>query len=229
MNIYLHPSGVKKELKNDYIGEYDFAKYQEVEYIQSSWTNWSSWQYINTWIIPEPSNTVVKLRTMPISSSYSIYLCSCMKTYGTAQTNRYYWLSFAANRWHCWYWTADTTPWHPLVDFSYTWNWWNTIYDVEYRNDDLYVNNTLVANATTNVSNFQYPMFLFARNNDGTAGSFSSFKLYSCKIYKSWTLVRNFVPCYRKSDSVIWLYDLVNKQFYTNAGSWTFTKWPDVN
>jgi hypothetical protein len=22
MNIYLHPSGVKKELKNDYIGEY---------------------------------------------------------------------------------------------------------------------------------------------------------------------------------------------------------------
>jgi hypothetical protein len=38
MNIYLHPSGVKKELKNDYIGEYTGrlpSAYQEVEYIQS--------------------------------------------------------------------------------------------------------------------------------------------------------------------------------------------------
>jgi hypothetical protein len=100
---------------------------------------------------------------------------------------------------------------------------------VEYRNDDLYVNNTLVANATTNVSNFQYPMFLFARNNDGTAGSFSSFKLYSCKIYKSWTLVRDFVPCYRKSDWVIWLYDLANNQFYTNSWTGVFSKWWNVN
>jgi hypothetical protein len=55
-----------------------------------------------------------------------------------------------------------------------------------------------------------------------------SWKLWYFKISESWTLVRDFVPCYRKSDSVIWMYDLVGKQFYTNAGSWTFTKWPNV-
>ena len=56
-----------------------------------------------------------------------------------------------------------------------------------------------------------------------------NFDLSYCKIYENWTLIRDFVPCYRKSDNVIWLYDLVNNQFYTNSWSWTFTKWPDVN
>ena len=42
------------------------------------------------------------------------------------------------------------------------------------------------------------------------------------------TLVRNFIPCYRKSDTEIGLYDLVNDVFYTNAGSGTFIKGNDV-
>ena len=42
-------------------------------------------------------------------------------------------------------------------------------------------------------------------------------------------LVRDFIPCYRKSDNVAWLYDLVNNIFYTNSGTWTFTVWPNVS
>ena len=48
------------------------------------------------------------------------------------------------------------------------------------------------------------------------------------KIYENNVLVRDFVPCYRRSDWVIWMFDKVNSIFYTNSGSWTFSKWADV-
>lgn len=54
-------------------------------------------------------------------------------------------------------------------------------------------------------------------------------KTYAFKVWENNTLIRDFVPCYRKSDNVIWLIDKVNKVFYTNNGSWSFTKWPNVN
>ena len=38
----------------------------------------------------------------------------------------------------------------------------------------------------------------------------------------------NLVPCYRKSDQVIGMYDTVTQTFYTNQGSGTFTKGQDV-
>ena len=47
------------------------------------------------------------------------------------------------------------------------------------------------------------------------------------QISENWILKKNFVPCYRKSDSVIGMYDLMNNQFYTNAWSGTFTKGTD--
>ena len=36
-------------------------------------------------------------------------------------------------------------------------------------------------------------------------------------------------PCYRKSDSVIGMYDVINDVFYTNNGPGAFGKGPDVN
>lgn len=53
-------------------------------------------------------------------------------------------------------------------------------------------------------------------------------KIYSLDITIDGVKERDFVPCYRKADNVIGLYDLVYKQFYTNAGSGTFTKGNDV-
>lgn len=53
-------------------------------------------------------------------------------------------------------------------------------------------------------------------------------KIYYCKLWNGTSLVRNFVPCYRKSDNVIGLFDTVNQTFYTNAGTGTFTKGNDV-
>lgn len=65
-------------------------------------------------------------------------------------------------------------------------------------------------------------------NNAWFSGSPQSGKIYSCKIYKSGVLTRDFVPCKNLSGS-IGLYDLVSAQFYQNAGFGTFIAGPVVN
>lgn len=47
-------------------------------------------------------------------------------------------------------------------------------------------------------------------------------KLYSCQIYNSDILVRDFIPCIRKTDMAIGLWDKVNNEFYGNQGSGVF-------
>lgn len=53
-------------------------------------------------------------------------------------------------------------------------------------------------------------------------------RLYQFQIYDDDKLVRNFIPCYRKSDNTIGLYDVVNNRFYTNAGKGMFLKGNDM-
>ena len=54
-------------------------------------------------------------------------------------------------------------------------------------------------------------------------------KLYSLSISVNEVKVRDFVPCFRKSDEEIGLYDLVSDTFFTNEGSGSFKKGENVN
>ena len=53
-------------------------------------------------------------------------------------------------------------------------------------------------------------------------------RIYRAKVKQNGTDIRDIIPCYRKSDSVIGMYDIVNDTFYTNSGTGTFTKGSDV-
>lgn len=63
-------------------------------------------------------------------------------------------------------------------------------------------------------------LYLFSVHNGGSYAS-ASVKLYSCKIYKNGTLIRDFVPC-RNASGTLGLYDLTNNRFYENSGSGDF-------
>lgn len=65
-------------------------------------------------------------------------------------------------------------------------------------------------------------LFLFVRNTNGTLNNYAIAKLYFCRIYDNGTLVRDFVPCINASGE-IGLFDMVNRQFYGNAGTGIFT------
>lgn len=73
------------------------------------------------------------------------------------------------------------------------------------------------------------PLYMFAfRYNYNKSYAFHG-KIYYSKIWDTGELIRDYVPCYRKSDNVIGMYDLVNDVFYTNRGTGTFTKGPEID
>lgn len=78
--------------------------------------------------------------------------------------------------------------------------------------------------STQTYASFQCPgnLLLFANNTNNTPGLQARATIYSCQIYDNGTLVRDFVPCINPYHEV-GLYDLVNKKFYGNAGTGTFT------
>ena len=53
-------------------------------------------------------------------------------------------------------------------------------------------------------------------------------RYYQLRIEKDGVLMRDMIPCYRKSDGEVGMYDIVTGKFYTNTGKGTFTKGADV-
>lgn len=73
-------------------------------------------------------------------------------------------------------------------------------------------------------------LYLFAQNYNGSPRfgdirQISYFRYYD----KTNTLICDLVPCYRKADGVIGMYDVVRRKFLTNVGSGSFTKGADVS
>lgn len=73
------------------------------------------------------------------------------------------------------------------------------------------------------------PQNIFAGiRNNGDIYSFSKVRMYAYSIYNENETKINLIPCYRKSDGEIGLYDTINKKFYTNLGTGEFLKGADV-
>lgn len=64
-------------------------------------------------------------------------------------------------------------------------------------------------------------IYLFALNQNGAVGTFSSIRIYYMKIYEGNTLLRDYVPMLDKN-SLPCLYDKVEDKFYYNEGSGEF-------
>lgn len=93
-----------------------------------------------------------------------------------------------------------------------------------------YIDDQLVATSTKTFGAMSYKLLIWAVGNYPiSTGNAVKFNLYSFKAYNDTTLIRDMVPCYRKSDTTIGLYDFANDVFYTNAGTGIFYKGPDVN
>ena len=65
--------------------------------------------------------------------------------------------------------------------------------------------------------------------NRGDLNGKANARIYYLRIEVAGELVRNYVPCYRKSDTAIGLYDLVKGTFSVSAGTDNFTKGSDTS
>lgn len=199
-----------------FIREWLPSAYQEVEYIESSGS-----QYIDTGFTPSV-NTVIETDI----------------SWGTGQSD-----------WAAFFWvtgndsSSDGVLWRIYGSTASAFNprFCNSDYNEAQINVTLntFHNIILASNTikidwnlytiTTNWTPYQSSIDLFAWNNGGSHW----WRKWKCKIKtfiitENWTLSRWFIPCYKIADTEIWLYDIINNQFYTNAWSWTFSKWADV-
>lgn len=187
------------------------SAYQEVEYIQSSGT-----QYINTLYKPT-NNTKVECKWFFTSwwwfgvwkqgSYQSIFLGGDWTNYRARCRS-----GSSSNS------TVTSTVPHSTTPHVFEISQWG----------GFLIDGVSYGTFTSYTYSESYNIYMFGRNTQGTFIDGGNIRFYYFKIYENWTLVRDFIPCYRKSDNVIGLYDLVNSQFYTNSWSGTFSKWADV-
>ena len=196
------------------------AEYKRIEYIQSDW-----WQYIDTNYTPTTStHFYIKASSQWVANKTWLFGCRNSST-----TNARF-LSYIEL-------TYNGSSNVIRVDvWNRNWNTWKTrsantpfTIDVNLPNNIVKVNwSTIWTSISLSTSNIP-TMALFA-NHDRTEWYLYpiAWRIYECQIYTWTTLQRDFYPVYRRSDNVVWLFDRVNKVFYTNNGTWSFTKWPDL-
>lgn len=80
--------------------------------------------------------------------------------------------------------------------------------------------------ASKNVDENGYKLFNIL--DDASAQYGCACKLYGLQMWHYGNLVRNLIPCYRKSDNVIGLFDTVGMTFYTNIGTGSFGKGTNI-
>lgn len=184
--------------------------YTQVDYIESSGT-----QYIDTGFKPNGDTVIMSKNTFNTNSLFGVTDDNQNKSFivsgGSGAYKSDYVRNFSAGGLRIEYdfHTDRTTPYELYVDKNKA---------IATINGVTYILN--YEHTTYNLSN---NMYIFARNEIGTATLFTSRKLYYFKIYDGNTLARDFIPCYRNSDNEVGLYDLVNDVFYTNQGTGVFT------
>ena len=99
----------------------------------------------------------------------------------------------------------------------------NLLIDSEQSMSDVVLNGTSYAiSAGTTEPSGTIWLFGKEKSTGGAIDVKGACRIYSAQILYGSTLQRNFIPCYRKSDNVIGMYDTVTNTFYTNAGTGTF-------
>lgn len=89
------------------------------------------------------------------------------------------------------------------------------------------VNLTSTCNLSTVTSGDVY-LFAYAMDTSDTKFALLG-NCYGIKFYDAGVLRQDWVPCYRKADNVIGLYDVINNVFKTTDGTGTLGKGGDIN
>lgn len=97
---------------------------------------------------------------------------------------------------------------------------------INYQKFEFEVGNNYVKKNGTTISSFtgDCPIQIL-RDNPTSSSTCAKGKVYYLKIYNSGTLVRNMLPCKNES-GIVGMYDIIEKKFYNNNGTGTFTAGP---
>lgn len=182
--------------------------YTEVEYVENTGTS-----YINTNFVPNQDTRILCTMQCVTSTNSTLHLGA-----GGWDKTTGMWLTYER---------GITGTLHISWGNSTTWAIYNNVhgdYDVhtyDWNKNQFYRDETLIGSVTYTQFTCSDNLGIFATIQNGASPTDVIFKgkLYSFKIYDNDTLVRDFIPCTRDSDSTAGVYDIVNDAFYSSARS----------
>lgn len=116
---------------------------------------------------------------------------------------------------------------------SASYNQTNTYRDLQRHKYEIdgniaYIDGTQVASTSAGTFTSNSSIGIFSSPSNTAYMDYFIGKCFGFVIYEDGTKVRDYIPCYRKSDGVIGLYDIVNDGFIINSGPGTLSKGADV-
>ena len=179
--------------------------YTELEYIQSSGN-----QYIVTNLLPNGNTGVkIKFQTSYNTASHSGAIIGSDMGWGNNGFAIYGHIIEYGSQ-----------------NFSYSFSGEYAV-DVYLNKNVLSVGESIVWTGTKQDFSSVQPFLIFGNNRNGNNQELFTGKLYSLEIYSNDVLKCKFYPCKNQSGE-IGLYDIVDDQFYGNAGGGAFTAGPEV-
>ena len=187
-------------------------EYQQVEYISSNGT-----QYINTGVNGNNSNLSIEIKyqwnEIPgdgqysnVVASYESELCNATRIIQYGSNITYFNINTKAGG------GSGTLTYTRDINTIYEEKLYSTEDDLIYISNEINTERNIIGGNTTNKN-----IGIFGSSIEDAVKS--NIKLYYLKIYDNGTIIRNFIPCYRRRDNVAGLYDTVNNIFYTDEAN----------
>lgn len=191
-------------------------EYQEIEYIESNGT-----QYMDdVYIIPLNSSSFIIETESEIKSTFEKCLVgSPDKTlefgYGSSNNSQFFWISASIK-----YVSTESNLNRK--------NYFKGFIDKNGRSFITDLDGGSFVESTYTISKIagaKLNLLTYRTTESGTKYGFSG-KVYNIKFTTDDIITRNFIPCYRKIDGEVGMYDLVEGKFYENQGSGDFIAGP---
>ena len=196
------------------------AKYQEVEYLESTGT-----QYIKTNYTPTVTeNMKIEMDYMFTKTQSGDSFLFGAKVSGTSPVN--FQCEHYNNR--SWYCGGGLYQFrNVLYNLGGS---LNKRYSFIIDGNVLKIDGNSVNSTTTQSNLYSVPLYIFAANWNGATNFINKgARIYNLSFTANGVKEADFIPCYRKSDSEPGMYDTVSGTFFTNAGTGTFIVGNDVS
>ena len=208
--------------------------YQEVEWLRNEpdSDHPENWGWFETDIVPTPStgyefsmlwknrgmNTGVRWTLGPTYDTFAFAIGTYSGSSVTPRTMNFLYGRYSSN-----YLKTLSTYFRQDTEYNHHISFINKHYKIEDNTTGTVIeegNVTVPSFSTPNIYKFYIGLYNLQGSPSGSGSGWVGYaKFGEFKMYEGSTVVRDYVPCYRKSDGKVFMYDLLNETFLEGKGA----------